>query len=162
MSWEHNYCSCYWQLKQRTIMAVVLTCSCCCDVFGCHILSKNLSGINKWCCRSWYPLSVNCHIFEFFVLLLVSLDSAVSVDCPYSFAVHISNEYCWILMSDSLVLSSDCIAAVECCITLCGIEERKDQSQLNLSQKLCFCQKCIKPFALYSHHLALFLKFIFN
>jgi hypothetical protein len=41
--------------------------------------------------------------------------------CPYNFAVHISNEYCWILMLSSWVFSSDCIAAVESCITLCGI-----------------------------------------
>jgi hypothetical protein len=54
------------------------------------------------------------------------------------------------------------IAAVESCITLCGIEERKQQSQLNLSQKLCICQQFIKPFALFGHHLALFLQFIFN
>jgi len=43
------------------------------------------------------------------------------MQCLYSFAVHISNEYCWIVMSGSYVLSSDCTAAVESCITLCGI-----------------------------------------
>jgi len=59
-------------------------------------------------------------------------------------------------------MSSDCIAAVESCITLCGIEERKDQSQLNLLQKLCICQKYIKPFSLFGHQLALLLKFIVN
>ena len=81
------------------------------------------------------------------------------MQCPYSF--HISSEYCWILMSGSYVLSSDCIAAVESCITLCGIEERKDQSQLNHSQKLCICEKCIKSFSLFGHQLALLLTFIF-
>ena len=90
------------------------------------------------------------------------MHNAVSVDCPYSFAVHIANEYCWILISGSLVLSADCIAAVKSCITLCGIEKKKDQSQLNLSQKSCVRQKCIKPFALYGHHQAFFLNFIFN
>ena len=82
------------------------------------------------------------------------------MQCPYSF--HISSEYCWILMSGSYVLSSDCIAAVESCITLCGIEERKDQSQLNHSQKLCICQKCIKSFGLFGHKLALLPTFVFN
>ena len=86
----------------------------------CDILFKRLSVINKWCCRSWYPLSANCLTFQYFVLVPVSVHNAVSVQCPYSFAAHISNEYCWILMSGSLVLSADCIAAVECCITLCG------------------------------------------
>jgi len=65
-------------------------------------------------------------------------------------------------MSDSFVLSADFVAAVECCITLCEIEERKDKSQLYLSQNLCVCPKCIKQFALYCHQLALFQKFIFN
>ena len=31
MSWEDNYCSCHWQPKQRTIMAVLQTCSCSCS-----------------------------------------------------------------------------------------------------------------------------------
>jgi len=65
-------------------------------------------------------------------------------------------------MSGSYVISSDCIAAVESCITLCDIEERKDQSQLKLSQKLCICQKCIKSFSLFGHQVALLLKFILN
>jgi hypothetical protein len=81
------------------------------------------------------------------------MDSAVLVECPYSFAVHMSNDYCLILMLSSLVLSSDCIAAVESCIILCGVEERKNQSQFDLSQKLCICQKCNKSFILLGHHL---------
>jgi len=108
------------------------------------------------------PALINCHTFQYFVLVLVSLDKAVTVEWKYCFAVHIGNEYCWILMSDNLVLSADCIAAVESSITLCGIEEGKDKSQLNLSQKICVCQKCIKPSTLYCHQLALFLKFVFN
>ena len=121
MRWEDNYCSCYWQLKQRIIMALLLTYSCICSAIGSDIPFKKLSGINRWCCRSWYPLSVNCHTFQYFVLILVSICSAVSVECPNSFTMHIWNEYCWILMSCSLVLSADCIAAVECYITLFGI-----------------------------------------
>jgi hypothetical protein len=65
-------------------------------------------------------------------------------------------------MSGRYVLSSDCIAAVESCITLCGKEERKDQTQLNLSQKLYICQKCFKSFNLFGHQLALLLEFIFS
>jgi hypothetical protein len=50
--------------------------------------------------------------------------------------------------------SYDCVAASESCNTLFGIEDRKYQSQLNFSQKLCVCQKCMTTFALYSHQLA--------
>jgi hypothetical protein len=39
---------------------------------------------------------------------------------------------------------------------------REDQSQIYLSQKLCICQKCIKPFALYGHQLAVLLKFVLS
>jgi len=35
---------------------------------------------------------------QHFVLVPVSTDNAVSMECPYSFAVHISNEYCGILV----------------------------------------------------------------
>jgi len=47
--------------------------------------------------------------------------NALSVQCPFRFAVQISNEFCLILMSGSYVLSSDCKAAFEFCVTLCGI-----------------------------------------
>jgi len=82
--------------------------------------------------------------------------SGVSIQCCCAHSKWV------ILMSGSLVLSSDCIAAIESCINFCGTEETKDQSQFNLSQKWCICQKCIKSSGLYGHHLALFLKFIFN
>ena len=59
--------------------------------------------------------------------------------------MQIANECCWIFMSDSLVVPADCIAVVESAFSLCGIEERKDKSQLYFSQKLCACPKCIKP-----------------
>jgi hypothetical protein len=42
------------------------------------------------------------------------------------------------------------------------IEEKKDQSQLELSQKLFGCQKSIKPLVLYDHQLAVLLKFIWG
>jgi len=41
-------------------------------------------------------------------------------------------------------------------------DEKKDQTQLKLSQKLFVCQKCIISFCLYRHHLVLIPKFIFN
>jgi hypothetical protein len=42
------------------------------------------------------------------------------------------------------------------------IQEKKDQSQLELAQKLCICQKCIKHVIHCGHHVALWLKSIFN
>ena len=40
-------------------------------------------------------------------------------------------------------------------------KKKKGQSQIKLSRKLCFCQKCIKSFSLYSYHVVFVLKFIF-
>ena len=67
------------------------------------------------------PTVIYLPYFPIFCIGSSTMHNAVSVHCPYSLVVHISNEYCWILMSGSYVLPSDCIAAVESCITLSGI-----------------------------------------
>ena len=67
------------------------------------------------------PTVIYLPYFPIFCIGSSTMHNAVSVQCPYSFVVHISNEYWSILMSGSYVLSSDCIAAVEYCITLSAI-----------------------------------------
>jgi hypothetical protein len=53
----------------------------------CQVLTNDAGGLDTHC-------KVNCLTFQYFVLVLVSSDNAVSMECLYSFAVHISNEYC--------------------------------------------------------------------
>ena len=74
-----QYCSCFSQLNQRKIMAVLLTCSCSCSgefhlIFFlkiCQVLTEDDRD-----------LGTHCHAFLYFVLVLVSVDNAVSVEYP--------------------------------------------------------------------------------
>jgi hypothetical protein len=90
------------------------------------------------------------------------IGSVINVLCSisgvtYSLAVHISNEYCWIMMSGSYVLSSDCIGAFESCITLRGIHGEWMDTEENFLQVSSVFSVCswIHHFSMLTYHCTL-------